>query len=103
MFISRRDFLKSGTSAGMLTTGFHAFPVRAADVLSPNERPNIAAIGATGRAGANIAAVSSHNIVAIADVDANLLGKGCEKYSQAREQFPGLREITQHAKCGHRE
>jgi predicted dehydrogenase len=46
---------------------------------------NIAAIGATGRAGANIQGCASQNIVAIADIDANLLEKGAASYPQARK------------------
>lgn len=85
MSMNRRELLKSGISAGLMATGFHTFPVQATHALAPNERLNIAAIGARGRAGANIAAVSSQNIIAVADVDANLLGKGCEQYPDARQ------------------
>ena len=78
---TRRDFVK--TSALVGATGYFVNPTAAADSASPNERLNIAAIGATGRAGADIAGVATQNIICIADVDKNLLEKGAAKYSQA--------------------
>ncbi len=85
--IPRRRFLK--TSAAVTASlggwcGYHINPSAAAVSRSPNERLQLAAVGATARAGANIQACSSEAIVAIADVDANLLGKGLEAYRQAK-------------------
>ena len=91
MNFNRREFLVRGSSAGAIFTGvglagFGATGLSSlAQTISPNERLNIAAIGATGRAGVNIAGVAGHNIIAIADVDSNLLDKGCEKYPNARK------------------
>lgn len=80
---NRRDFLCK-TTAAALASGSIARSSLAADSKSPNERLNIAAVGATGRAGANIRGVASQNIVAIADVDQNLLEKGAQSYPSAR-------------------
>ena len=73
---SRRRFLKTTAAAGAIGAGFYVNPTPAAESDSPNEKLNIAAVGATGRAGANIAGVSTQNIVAIADPDRDLLEKG---------------------------
>ncbi len=82
---TRREFLGQSAAAGAVATGFFVNPLRAEESNSLNERLNIAAIGATGRAGADINGVSSQNIVAIADVDANLLEAGSKKYAGARK------------------
>jgi predicted dehydrogenase len=80
--IHRRDFLaRSAAAAGL--AGGHSLAF-AEEQKSPNERLNIAAVGAAGRAGADIGGVASQNIVAIADVDQNLLDKGAAPYPAAR-------------------
>ena len=84
--LNRRDFLRHSAAAGaVIGAGYFVNPLPAAQSKSPNERLNIAAVGATGRAGANIAELSSQNIVAIADVDADLLEKGAAKYPGVRK------------------
>ena len=82
---SRRRFLSaSAAAAGALSLGAFVRTSPAQESKSPNERLNLAAVGATGRAGANISGCASQNIVAVADCDANLLAKGCEKYPDAK-------------------
>jgi predicted dehydrogenase len=71
--------------AATVGAGFHVNPTPAAESKSPNERLNLAAVGATGRAGANIQGCKSQNIVAIADIDANLLEKGAAPYAGVRK------------------
>jgi len=84
--LNRRQFITTTTAAaGVLAVGCHTEAAVADDSKSPNERLNIAAIGATGRAGANVRGTASQNIVAIADVDRNLLDKGCVAYPKARK------------------
>ena len=84
--LDRRDFLRHTTVlGGLVATGYFPNPTPAADSTSPNERLNIAAVGSTGRAGENIREVSRENIVAIADVDSNLLDKGALPYPSARK------------------
>ena len=80
--VTRRRFVQ--TTAAAATVGYFVNPTEARESNSPNEKLNIAAVGATGRAGANIAGVSTQNIVAIADVDRSLLEKGSVKYPNAR-------------------
>ena len=83
--VDRRDFLRQTAMAGgLLAAGYFVHPVAAADSKSPSDRLNIAAVGATGRAGDDIQELSSQNIVAIADVDARSLAKGAAKYADAR-------------------
>lgn len=79
----RRRFL--GTAAAAGTLGFFVNPGKAIASTSPNERLNLACIGATNRAAANISALKNQNIVAIADIDSKLLEKGCEPYPNARK------------------
>ncbi|MCA9119472.1 MAG: Gfo/Idh/MocA family oxidoreductase [Planctomycetaceae bacterium] len=81
--ISRRRFVQS--AALSVAGGYLVNPTQAQQTDSPNERLNIACVGATGRAGADIAGVSSQNIIAIADVDADLLEKGSAKYPSANK------------------
>src|SRR5210317_706528 len=83
--IDRRQFISSTAAAGVLAVGCHAGSALADDARSPNERLNIAAIGATGRAGANIRGTASQNIVAVADIDEELLNKGCAAYPRAKK------------------
>ena len=83
--LNRREFLGRSAAAGALAVAWHVNPGRAAQLKSPNEKLNIAAVGTTNRAGANIRGVSSENIVALCDVDANLLGKAAEEYPDAKK------------------
>lgn len=83
--LSRRHFLRTTAAVGAIGAGFHVNPTPAAASKSPNEKLNIAGVGATGRAGADIAGVSTQNIVAIADPDRNLLEKGSVRYPGARK------------------
>jgi predicted dehydrogenase len=82
--IHRREFLARSAGAAALSAGYFVNPSRGEDSKSPNEKLNIAAIGATGRAGADIHGVASQTIVAIADVDQNLLEKGGAAFPDAR-------------------
>ncbi len=87
--VDRRGFLRhSAAWSGLIASGFFVNPSRADQSDSPNERLNIAAVGSTGRAGANIEevmAVPGQNIIAIADVDSALLDKGAVPYPAARK------------------
>jgi predicted dehydrogenase len=83
---SRRQFLSStAAAASALALGAYANPSPAQESKSPSARLRIAAVGTTGRAGGNLTDLSSQDIVALADVDANLLDKGAEKFPHARK------------------
>ncbi len=64
--INRREFLRSTALAG---ASFWAAPTIWAEMKSPNEKLNIAGVGAGGQAGGDIGNVSSENIFALCDVD----------------------------------
>ena len=83
--LDRRQFIAQSAAAGAIASGYFVNPIAAADSKSPNERLNLAAIGVTGRAGADIDGCASQNIVAIADFDSDLLEKGGAKYPSSRK------------------
>ena len=84
--VNRREFLgQSAAVSGALAAGCFVNPQFAVGAKSPNGKLNIAAVGTMNRAGANIAGTASENIVALCDVDANLLGKAAAKFSAARK------------------
>ena len=68
--INRREFLRSTALAG---ASFWAAPTIWAEMKSPNEKLNIAGVGAGGQAGGDIGNVSSENIFAQACRSANHL------------------------------
>jgi predicted dehydrogenase len=84
-FIDRRSVLVSAGAAGVsLALGTRSGTAAAAP-KSPNEKLNIALIGAGGRGAANLAGVTSENIVALCDVDERRAGATFERYPQARK------------------
>jgi len=84
--LSRREILStSASAAAALTLGAYANPAPAQQSKSPNERLRIAGIGTTNRAGADLNELSSQEIVALADVDSDLLAKGASRYPKARQ------------------
>jgi predicted dehydrogenase len=83
---SRRDFLKQSALAGTgfwVAGGLTGAPLRQP---GPNERVDVAAIGAGGRAASDITAVASAgaNIVALCDVDDANAAKTYARYPKAR-------------------
>ena len=64
---TRRSFLQQ--SSALAAAGYFVSHSPAQESNAPTERLNLAAIGATGRAGANIKGCATQNIVAIADCD----------------------------------
>ncbi len=87
---TRRQFLRQSAlvGAGLWAAGRLA---PAAD-RSPNEKLNIAIIGAGGRGAANTGSVAGENIVALCDVDEQRLGKAAEKHPKART-FTDFRKL----------
>lgn len=84
---SRRDVLVAGGAAAL--TALNAFPARAA---SPNDKLNIAGIGVGGKGYHDIRSVGSENIVAICDVDRNMLERAGKQFPSARK-YRDYREL----------
>lgn len=75
---SRRSFLGASAAA---VGGCWVLPSWAE---SPNEKLNVAVVGVANRGAANLSGVSSENIVALCDVDANYLAAAAKDHPQAR-------------------
>lgn len=83
---SRRTFLSASAAAGAsLALGAFVNVAAAKESKSPNEKLNLAGIGVTGRAGANLSELAHENVVCMADVDENLLAKAAVKFSETRK------------------
>jgi predicted dehydrogenase len=82
--INRRHFIYSSSlAAGALAASLTPCLARP-NYKSPNEKLDIAGVGANGRAAADLEGVSNENIVALCDVDANSLAEALKKYPGAR-------------------
>ena len=80
---SRRDFLKTTAMAGI---GALAADQAWAQVKSANEKINFASIGVGGKGDSDTAdAARSGNLVAICDIDDNILNKAAQKYPNAKK------------------
>jgi predicted dehydrogenase len=79
--MKRRDFLKLAGAGGLLA----AFPtpalLRAQNV---NSKLNVACIGIGSRGADNVNGVSGENIVALCDIDENVLNTNKERFPQAK-------------------
>jgi predicted dehydrogenase len=83
--LSRRHFFVGSLLAGAVPAGgYGAVPgLGRLGYKSPNEKLNIAAIGAGGKGRSDIAGCASENIVALADPDAKRAAETFEKYPKA--------------------
>jgi predicted dehydrogenase len=80
--LNRRRFLQTSALTGV---GVWVATSQAGLSRSPNEKLNIGIIGARGRGASNAKDVSSENIVALCDVDANRLEEAAKEYPQAQK------------------
>ncbi len=64
--------------------------------VSPNEKLNIAVIACGGRGGHNLGEVSSENIVALCDVDENILNAAAARHPKARK-YSDFRKLFNNA------
>ncbi|MBM4044093.1 MAG: hypothetical protein FJ279_03185, partial [Planctomycetes bacterium] len=76
---TRRQFLRiaSLTGIGLVSA--------VAQTKLPNEKLNIACIGAGNRGWTNVRAVSDENIVALCDVDERMIDRAAEQFPDARQ------------------
>lgn len=80
--LNRRGFIRT-TSAAALTAGVWS-EVAAQESKSANEKLRILCVGTANRAAEDINGISSEEIVALCDVDKNLLDSASSKYKSAR-------------------
>src|SRR5437667_966709 len=84
--LSRRQFLySSALAAGGTALAGAVLAQPATRRVSPNEKLNIAIIGSGGRGAADLAEVSSENIVTLCDVNENHLAASAKKYPHAKK------------------
>ncbi len=89
---NRRQFIKETAAAGVGFWVAGGVALRA-DTKSPNQKLNIACIGVGGKGDSDTNDASKHgNIVALCDVDANILNKKAEKFPTAAK-FSDFREM----------
>ncbi len=82
--VNRRDFIKTtALSVASLSAGGYFAQSRAQEPASPNERLNIAMIGAWGRARANASKLQGENFYALCDIDERNYGNFIEKFPEA--------------------
>ncbi len=91
---SRRHFFYGALLAGAVPAGgFGSVPsLTGLGYRSPNEKLNIAFIGAGGRAGENLPFVERENVVALADPDAKRAEKNFAKYDKT-PKFSDFRKM----------
>jgi predicted dehydrogenase len=81
---NRRNFLKvSSVGAAALSSGVWS-ELAAQESKSPNQKLNIACVGTSGRAAADINGVRGENIVALCDIDKRYLDRNAQKFAGAR-------------------
>ena len=83
--LTRRHFFFGSLLAGAVPAGgYGAVPgLGRLGYKSPNEKLNVAAIGAGGKGRTDLAGCATENIVALADPDAERAGESFEKYPKA--------------------
>src|SRR4051794_1227340 len=86
--LTRRQFTRTFLTAAGAITAAPAF-LRGQNL---NDKLNIAIIGAGGRGGSNLASVSSQNIVALCDVNANNLNAAAARHPNAKK-FADFRKV----------
>ena len=89
--ISRRDFLSTTAAAATFMILSSRVLGRAGEA-SPNSKLNIAGIGIGGQGSADLAQLTSENIVALCDVDSAYAAKTFKKYPDAK-RFTDYREM----------
>ena len=88
-YTTRRGFLVGSAAAAVAVGSGGMVPGKSS---SPNEKLDIAVVGVGRRGGANLGGVRSQNIVALCDVDANLLDKAARGFPKAAK-FADFRKM----------
>ena len=97
--LDRRTFLTHTSSLGLAfgVVGTSALTTNAASysrIIGSNAKLNIGAIGVGGRGGGDLDAVSSENIVALCDIDANTLTGAANRFPDAKK-YADYRELIE--------
>jgi hypothetical protein len=93
---SRRHFFFGSLLAGAVPAGgFGAPSLKSLGYKSPNEKLNIAAIGAGGKAASDIDGCATENIVALCDVDDKRAANTFQKYEKAKRYKDFRRMLDQ--------
>ena len=92
--IYRRRFLQASLATGA-AAGLALPLIKPSSVLGANERLNIGIIGAGGRGAGDLAGVAHENIVALCDVDENLLNAAASRHPEAEKYFDYRKLIEQ--------
>jgi len=82
--MNRREFVGRSAVGGAILAGAYINTAPAAESKSPNEKLNIAAVGTSNRAAADINGVAAQNIVAVCDVDKRFLDKAASQRRGAK-------------------
>ena len=90
--LSRRQFLTATTTAVTAFTFLPRHVLGGGRQVAPNSKLNIAGVGIGGQGGWDLAEVSSENIVALCDVDADYAAKAFAKYPAAK-RYRDFREM----------
>ncbi len=80
--VSRRRFLKSAATAGAGVMILPSGTLFGAN--TPNNKLNVALVGAWGRARAHMGSIKSENVVALCDVNEKHLAKAAERFPKAK-------------------
>lgn len=80
--VSRRDFLKTGIALGVIPWGWKARGIRGA-----NDKLRIGCIGVGGRGVGNVDGVAHENIVALCDIDQQMLDPMTARFKEAKTFF----------------
>jgi hypothetical protein len=80
---NRREILRNAALAGVGILASRG--AVGTEPKSPNEKLNLAFVGAGGRGAANLGQLKSENVVALCDVDERRAGATFEKYPKARK------------------
>jgi len=97
--LSRRRFLvaSSTVASGLLLPSGSIYASPGARRVSPNEKLNIASIGANGQGASDTDGCATENIVALCDVDSQRLAQRAAKYPNAR-LFSDYRKLLDEVK-----